>query len=323
MSTTTLSVLGVIVGACATLGGLIVVFLSVITLFQIRKQVDSRFQEKYQAHQETLNQQSAQWATGIRYWTQATMTSDLDNASQLMERALTAWPSAPGAKTEMLRRFCDETERGYIIDLIPGQRQTLINVSYSSGRGRYAMPWTAAPLEQHLDDCLVWLTRALEHELHSNEPWLFFAAAKIHAMRQNSDKMLEYLDQWLALTLDPPSDNEIVILLSAIHHEKDLQRLQSLWSQKFPNSLVFTLQDILQRLNSNSGSHIQYWLALSKSSLPHTVVVGFSGSNESQWRLSPDLTNRPLDVESLPNDQTLLSYIESRWILLRPIPWVQ
>ena len=312
MSTTTLSVLGVIVGACATLGGLIVVFLSVITLFQIRKQVDSRFQEKYQAHQETLNQQSAQWATGIRYWTQAAMTRDVVTASHLMEEAIKAWPSAPGARTEMLRRLCDETERSYIID-----------VSYSSGRGRYAMPWTAAPPEQHLDDCLVWLTRALEHELHGNESWLFFAAAKIHAMRQNSDKMLGYLDQWLALTLDQPSDNEIVILLSAIHHEKDLQRLQSLWSQKFPNSLVFAPEDILQRLNSNTDLKMQCWLALSKSSLSHTVVVGFSGSSKSQWYLTPDLTNRSLDVENIPDDQTLLSYIESRWILLRPIPWVQ
>ena len=128
MSGTYLSTLGVVVGACATLGGLIVILFSVITLSQIHKQVDARFQEKYQEHQEALNQQSAQWATGIRYWTQATMTSDIVTASHIMEEALKAWSSAPGARTEMLRRLCDETERGYIVDLIPDQRQTPLTV---------------------------------------------------------------------------------------------------------------------------------------------------------------------------------------------------
>lgn len=161
-----IEVLGTIIGASSGLVGIIVVVLSVIALFQIHREVDAQFEKKYAAHRQALSADSTQWAQGIRYWTQAMMTSDPETAASVMDQALQAWPTAPNARSEMAERLITRSEEGYLIDLIPGYRHDLtamFEVAVKSSFYRATSP-IVIPQPANIPLCLEWVIKAQEHE---------------------------------------------------------------------------------------------------------------------------------------------------------------
>lgn len=76
------------IGIAATLGELIVVVHTIFWVSQTHRQVDGRFAERYDAHQNELNEQSANWASGIRLWTHETMSTNVSDAACIMEKEL-------------------------------------------------------------------------------------------------------------------------------------------------------------------------------------------------------------------------------------------
>lgn len=154
------SLLGAIVGGIGAIGGIIVGMISLITLSQIDKQVKAAFAEQYENHRKSLDEQSSKWATGIHLWTLATvqMVTDPTTASQTLNNALEIWPTAPLARTEMLKRLYEETERAYLLDLVPGRRQNLISMdslrSLNNHQTYHSWP------NSYLDDSLRWWTLA-------------------------------------------------------------------------------------------------------------------------------------------------------------------
>lgn len=312
---TTASYILTAIAASATLGGLLVVIVSVIAYFQIENKVDQRFQQKYAEHQDALNQQSAQWATGIKLWTQATMTTNLDQATSLMKEALDAWPSAPGARTDMLRRLYNATEQAYILDLIPGQRDQVINHYVNSGDDT---PHITYPLFEYWTDCLEWLTLCDAYEPSIDPTWLKFTGSKIYAMHPMIDRMFQSLES-LPLDFERPDDDSVLVLLSAIHNTRDLLRLTQWWTMRFAESLLADPAQVIPM--KSQTSRFQYWLVVAKR-LPDLRGIAIARYGDTRWQIIEDVVLRQKQPVTFDNLERLMDYVNERWILLRPISWV-
>lgn len=322
MSVTTLSVLATIIGAIATFGGLVVVIISLVSLFQIHKQVDIRFNEKYEAHRQALDQLSAQWATGIRYWTQATMSPDLDKASQLMELALAAWPTAPGARTEMLRRLYEETERAYILDLIPYQRHSMRSRDLS-GVSFPAIPFP----ESYFGECMKWCILALDHEVTNSGPWLYLTAAKLDAMQGETASMMRHLAAWLSTGPDVPDGKSILVISSALRNMEGFKLLQTLWTSRFTQSLTADLAAALEIYRENRQKtgelRLQVWLVTPKHTGDKPGPIGITLEGDTGWAVVDDLSvaDRHSATHVCNNMDDVLAYVNRRWMALHPIPY--
>ncbi|POB10679.1 hypothetical protein CO251_07575 [Sulfobacillus sp. hq2] len=308
-------------GGIAAYGGILIGIIAIVTLTQIHKQVDARFDQKYHEHETKLNEQSAQWATGIRYWTQSVMTPDLSEATDLMEQALSAWPSAPGARTEMLRRLFNETRRAYLIDLVPGQRQwkKSANVGTVAGITSFDPP-QELPVA-HRKECLVWLTKALDHEADVDRAGLLLTAAQIYAMEQDFDMMLSYFEQWNTTGAPLASDDiAIPILLSSIHTLGQYSQFEQLWNQRFSAySLNVAPQDVVLNLKQQNSPYGQKWLVVPKHPTSTTRLVWISTAPQG-WDVNIFYEGGREEVKNYNSDEDLIAVIIHQWILLRSIP---
>lgn len=190
-----LSLLSAVVGVIGAIGGIVVGVISIITLSQIETQVTAQFERKYGDHKRDLEGQYLQWASGINLWTRATMSTNSDEAAKLMEQALKLWPAVPGARTEILNRYYEETEQAYLLDLVPDRRSQLehnrifpshvVEIHYSS-------TWEPLP-SFYIHEVIRWWTLATEYEGEDNTINLDFIGSKVFAMTHNFDKMMSYL----------------------------------------------------------------------------------------------------------------------------------
>jgi hypothetical protein len=324
ISLANLSVLGALLGALATFSGLVVVIFSVVALVQIHKQVDIRFAERYDEHRQALDKLSAQWATGLRYWTQSTMMTDLEDASQLMEEALKFWPSAPGARTEMLKRLYDETERAYLLDLIPEQRNSLQRLGMAS---QQSLPGLTLPTLR-LTACLKWATLALDHEVDQQGSWLHFTLAKIYAMASDVPQMFRYLEIWLSNdTFAQPDDDSVLVILSAIHTTNDFDRLLKLWTSHFtqllPAHVRSTLEVFRDAAAKRGDLRMQIWLVVPRHFTDSTCLIGITRAKDDAWSVIDVISEgeRSSKATEFANLDEAIAYLDRRWIMLRPIPY--
>lgn len=252
------------------------------------------------------------------------MTPDVAEAADIMEKSLSAWPSAPGARTEMLRRLFTETQQAYLIDLVPGQRDNseLMN---TMALKEHQMSWFTTELPvQNLDACLIWLEKAKDHEHNVERPWRLLTAAQIYAMKQNVKSMLDNLKMWLDTAPTIPSDDDTLVLLSAVHVKSDWEKLQALWDQRFSSSpLNVDPQQALSDIRDSHDQRMHIWLVVSQNpTLPTRVVdhIALSINRHSGWSVTTYLNNSEDTSEEFGTDESLLAAIDKRWILLRPVP---
>lgn len=112
--------LAAVVGVIGAVGGLVVGVLALLTLTQVDQLVAAAFDRRYTEHRERLTQDSVQWATGLRVWTQSMMDladGRFDRDQEALEQALAVWPEVPNARTEMVRHLWDAQQAAAIYDL--------------------------------------------------------------------------------------------------------------------------------------------------------------------------------------------------------------
>lgn len=319
-----IEVLGTIIGATSGLVGIVVVILSIIVLVQVRRQVDTRFDEKYAAHQQALSADSAQWAQGIRYWTQAMMTTDPVQAAPIMDQALQAWPTAPRARSEMAARLIAQAEEGYLMDLIPGYRddlKTMFEVAMESPFYSAASPPILIPPSANIPLCLEWLIKAQEHEANDgdNRAVLALLAARVRAMLHDGNAMLGQLSRWITEATEPPNSHTVKVLLSSLETPDQVQQFRKLW--KFKGHSLWSIAELMHNVHETPGDALRYWLVLPLLSGGPTTVIGVSHPGPEDWRLVSEWTSDRLNRETLTfNAEALKQYIEARWIVLTQLP---
>lgn len=300
------------IATLATIIGVAFAILSIATYWQANKKVDDRFDQKYEEHRKKLDDQSAQWASGIRLWTRAQMTPDVVEAALTMEKALQAWPSAPGARIEMLERLCDDTESAYILDLIPTQRwaKTTMRVMSQQSCSEYVP-------DQHRSECIVWLTQCDQFERHIDPVRIDWMGAKIYAMIQDPHTMFRRLGA-LPDGIGEPDDRSRLILLSGVHDIGTLDRLNSWWARRFAHPIVTDYPTTLQASRKTLNGRLQPWLVVPKTPMSKTTTVGIAPHGESGWSVQSEEKQDPDIADTL---EDLVAFVHERWIPLAPIPF--
>lgn len=304
------------IAALATLGGLVVVVISIIAYLQVDDKVSAQFDKKYAEHQRSLNQQSAQWANGIRLWTQAAMTADLTAAPSLMKEALKAWPDAPGTRTEMLRRLYEETESAYILDLIPDQRWNLAIQDLHSTFPAYLHSPVHIPFP-YLEDCLEWLTLCDEHERGNDPIWLDWVGAKIYAMFGKTAPMFRYLSSMPQDNLSEPQDRTALVLMSSIQGVADFHQLDEWWQSRFHHAINGTTWSDLAAMRSKAQGQAYPWLVAPTHPLSQTRRISIGPIEGSRWDVQWGDNDQRKVVEDL---EALQEFVNQQWILCAPIP---
>jgi hypothetical protein len=261
---TWLSVISTVVGAIGAVGGIVVGMISLITLSQIDKQVKAEFDQRYQKHQRALDEQSTRWASGVKLWAQASMMDDLGKATATLEKGLEMWPTAPNARTEMLARFYEPTERAFLLDLIPERRQNLERMdSIRSIRSGYIIEWP----ESYLNRCIEWLTLADNFERLGNELQLDYLGSKINAMAGNFTKALERLNRYVTaggsvLAWD------VFVLAGCAETLQDVVSLKSLIKGSTFQDIDEVITNMKERLaNAQNGHCLEHYISFELNSL--------------------------------------------------------
>lgn len=297
-----IAVIGALIGAAAAILGVVVVIISVLALVQIHRQVDERFDKKYEAHQKKLDEDAAEWAIGIRYWTQAMMDPDPRTAVPLLEQALDAWPMAPSARTTMAERLVEQAEWGYLIDCVPGRRQKsrslyfklldspAIHILPSATIARYGAPSPDLPL------CLEWVTlaRAVEYQKET-KPRIDYLDAQVHAMLHQPDRMMDALTRWLTTNPGAPSADQFRVLVSGLRTSVDVERFAKLWPFATPSLLTF--EELEQAMPVEPEESLRYVFVINLQTMPASTaqVVGLSHSAPDGWQLVTDLESQGVE----------------------------
>lgn len=314
------SMLGTIVGAVGALAGIVVAAFSLVSLFQIRRSVRLEFDDKYQQHKAELDQQSSEWATGIKFWTQATMSSDLTSAEYYMEQAIQAWHTAPGARTEMVQKFLCATESAFVLDLIPGQRES----KESMPSIRTALDTDLVkPSKNFLHKCIQWWTIANECEQSGYGTMLNYYGSKIFGMSADTEGMFRYLDAWIESENNiAVSDTDLLIWASAIRNDTDWEHLQRTLVPTVYQSIELNISDIVSSFHKNNHNGMpQYHLVLPRrfnhvDSRYSIIGLSFVGST---WTVSNLMENNEERLKKYDSEADFVNYIASKFRIISSI----
>ena len=314
------SLVGATLGVVGTLGGLTVGIISITTLTQVEQRVSDAFERKYTEHSEQLNKQSSAWASGIRLWTNASMEEDLTKAQDLVEEALTYWPDAPDARTDMLRRLYEETEKAYVFDLIPGRRSSFEIYVASQGHGRYSPIVTEIPVS-YLPDAAHWWALAWDRERPHNEEYLSYVGSKLAAQQDRLREATKYLQIWRQ-TSGKMRPWDRLIWAWCLHSEQDvlfLERVLGTTVSRPPEEIIKELRDA----EGLAAVGVRHCLIVPRATNQRIVrSVGLVRNGDLGWdilgyeygtakRESPFLAH---------SDQECAEYLRQRYITVDLIP---
>lgn len=279
------------VGAVGAIGGIVVGLTSVFALFQIDRQVEAAFDRQFAAYQQQLRDESARWATGLRFWTQSMMDvadGNLDRAQQALRLALEAWPEAPGARAEMTHRLWEAQQRAHVFWLRPGRAHD-INLSVAFER---AIP---TPTQPRWEDTFAWWQLAVDHEPEAM-PELAPIGAGLYALVGNVDQMVTWIARSLALRPGwNPNDDDLLTWGYSWNSVDVVMRVQAL----FPPGAAVTLDshrvfeqlavEAAEAAASRPSSIFQYWLVVPKRSrgpfVPVVRIVSVNTYGQGQWSM--------------------------------------
>lgn len=316
LPTATVGTLAAMVGLVGAVGGLLVGVMAVLTLTQIDRQVEAAFSARYEEHREALARESAQWAKGIRWWTQAAMTDDLSRAAACMRQALDAWPDAPGARTEMVRRLWMAARTSALWNLLPQD-----SVWHDVQAGRLQLPPPVNLLDVHQ-----WWTLACDREPSVDAALLAEIGAGLYALCDQFEPMRQCLEKrapghWTV------TDEDCLIWGQAVHNAQQVSAIQALLPRDVPFALpADTVVRAVREHYAAAGIQTvtRWYTVLLRPSPGQTVTneVLTVAREGTGW-----VARGPLHVgcgfthnDSLADDDALRQFLTQHYLVIRQVP---
>jgi hypothetical protein len=213
----------------------------------------------------------------------------------------------------MLQRLYRETEDAYVMDFLPWQRTAKVRLA--TGTLNHTPIPTYIP-DQHIAECLIWLTHCDEHERGTNAAWIDWTGARIHAIRQETDLMMRRLMS-LPGKLEEPNPRTAFVLMSGVRDVVRFNRLSEWWESRFDHPICVDFATTLAAARDSIGVGVQRWLVIPKQ-YPSTITqVSIFPSRDAGWSVRWSNDKEPYEAEDM---EDFKAYVEERWILCAPIP---